>query len=112
MALPLRMRLPQKDVHYTLRFGRRSQTPLGRVTILRPGRGASARVLFAISRRVAKKSTARNRLKRRLDEWARPHLYVGGPDIVVHIDPRVNDLTPKELTGLLAGALGKYFHSL
>src|SRR3989338_8701945 len=99
MALPASMRFRgRKDVKRLLRYGRKYTTGLGRVFIAQ-AIAARGRILFVVSTAVAKKSTDRNKIKRRLGEWTR----VDGPEFLNRVDAAV--LVSKEAAGLPKKAL-------
>ncbi|MBI4132525.1 MAG: ribonuclease P protein component [Candidatus Sungbacteria bacterium] len=89
MALPRAMRFrDRRELRRLLRVGRRFRTPLGTAIAVPSPRGCG-RVLFVISKAVAKKSTVRHRIKRQLDAWAAEYAkeLLSGRDIVVFISP-------------------------
>lgn len=81
-------------------------SPIGRITA-RPAEPDGGRILFVVSKRVSKKSTERNRIKRRLGEWARQQFGTQGRthDVVVFVNPLLAELTKKEFHARTAEAV-------
>lgn len=95
-----------------LRHGVRFATPLGRVVWL-PISSRRGRILFVIGRAVARKSTDRNRLKRRLDAAVLDNRGNGHPtvDAAVLVSPSLATAPPRVLT-LLVGDLLRRLQAL
>lgn len=99
MALPRAMRFrDRRALQHILKIGYRLATPLGKAVCIPPPRGAG-RILFVISKAVAKKSPQRHRIKRQLDSWV---LREGKPalhhrDIVVFVSPAAATEPPRDL---------------
>lgn len=78
-------RMPRSDdIQRVLRFGGRADAGMISGRFL-PNRAGRARFAFVIPRAVDKRSTARNRLRRRIREWfrARPDSMAAPLDIVI-----------------------------
>lgn len=88
----------RKDVKRLLRYGRKYTAGLGRIFVA-PAVAAHGRILFVVPNAAAKKSTDRNKIKRRLNEWAR----AGGLEFLSRADAVV--LVGKEAAGLSGKAL-------
>jgi len=93
-------------VREVLANGRRISTALGRFVLGRPER-QPGRVFFVVAKSVAKRSTARNRIRRQLREWARRE-GVGarlGRDAVLFVAPDTVSLSRRVFRGRMASAL-------
>ncbi|RJQ37208.1 ribonuclease P protein component [Candidatus Parcubacteria bacterium] len=72
MPAPLGRDLPNRIlVRRILREGRSVSTPLGRIIVGPENLGRHPRALVVAGKTVSKKSTVRNRAKRRIAAWAR-----------------------------------------
>lgn len=103
MALPAELRFPdRRRIRRVIETGVRIATPLGRI-VAAPAPDGQGRILFAVSKAVSKKSSERNRIKRRLDEWARLNRVPGLDrwDIVAFVSPN-SVLLPAKSLRLLA----------
>ena len=91
----------RKDVKRLLRYGRKHITGLGRIFIV-PATAARGRVLFVVPNAAAKKSTDRNKIKRRLDEWMRADrpAFLSRVDAVVLVSKEAAGLPGKTLMDL------------
>lgn len=99
---------PRALVREMLAHGRRMPTPLGRFVL---GRAAqrTGRIFVVVSRAVARRSTARNRLRRQLREWARREELGGrfGRDAVLLVRPDAATLTRRALRERMASTLAQ-----
>src|SRR3989338_6580713 len=90
------------EVRRTVRSGRSFESALGRVVWLRVVSPQESRVLFVVSTKVSKRSTARNRIRRQLSEalrrfW-RQRLFPVAAVIFVH--PPVAAMPSRERNAL------------
>lgn len=72
-------------------------TPLGSAAVAPIVDGESGRVLFVVSSRVARKSSERHQIKRRLDGWVLARGGVRRSDVVISVSPEAARATQKEL---------------
>lgn len=79
----------QKDIEACLRFGKRYRHPLLTLYVLWHGRQGVRRIAFAVGRKVARKATQRNRIKRWLREAYRTKRWAmaDGVDLFVVAHP-------------------------
>ena len=107
MALPRAMRFRnRRQLRHLLNAGRRFRTPLG-TAVTTPSPRGRGRILFVVSKAVAKKSSARHRIKRQLDAWAMEQVqkFLSQRDIVVFVSPAAA-ASPDTLQHSLAATLG------
>src|SRR3989344_7912293 len=95
-------------VREVLANGRRVPTALGRFVLGRPGQ-ETGRIFFVVSKSVAKRSTARNRVRRQLREWARrERLGVRlGRNAVAFVESDTASLSRRGLRERVGGGLAK-----
>lgn len=96
----------RNEISRILKRGRRWRSALG-LTVTEPAAGGRGRCLFIISSRVSKKSTVRNRLRRRLNEWARRENISQrlSKNVIVLVAPGAVNLQPAALHQSAAQAL-------
>lgn len=111
MALPRLYRLrASSDIQKVLRRGKRTSGLAADVFRLPRADKGDSRFALVISRRVAKKSSSRNTVRRRASEWIRQHAaeFLAGFDIVIFFKPAALNFTRrtfyKELRNIFARA--------
>lgn len=101
----------RRGVKRLIQRGRRFRSVLGLVSWL-PSPVRRGQLLFIVSSKVSKKSTVRNRLRRRLHEWARQSKIVEGlgKDAVILVGPGAAALSPARLRQGAAETLADLKH--